>query len=176
MEAPMHREPVAIRDYLVVPSTKAHMAGFRAALDSVAREGRFLASNQAPSLAKVRAFVEVLLKEGGPHLVALHGRQVVGWCDVRLKAASFLKHSGVLGMGVVREHRGRGLGRELLARTLEICDAKGLSRIELQVRIDNGPAIALYRRAGFEAEGIAKRYLLIDGIPYDALLMARLKP
>ena len=167
---------VAASQYQVMLSRKGHMAGFRAALDSVAREGRFLASKEAPSLAKVRAFVELLVREGGPHFVALHGNQVVGWCDVRLKPATFLKHSGVLGMGIVREHRGRGLGRELLAQTLAVCDARGLSRIELQVRIDNGPAIALYRRAGFEAEGIARRYLLIDGVPHDALLMARLKP
>jgi ribosomal protein S18 acetylase RimI-like enzyme len=159
--------------YAIEMSRKVHLPGFRAALDSVAREGQFLASREAPSLRKVRSFVELLVKEGGAHFVALHERRVVGWCDVRVRPAAFQKHSGVLGMGVVREHRGRGVGRELLTQTLRACDARGISRVELQVRVDNYRAIALYRKTGFEAEGIAKRYLLIDGIGYDALLMAR---
>lgn len=169
----MPEQSVGAIDFTIVPSQKVHMPGFRAALDSVAREGRFLASREAPALRKVRAFVELMVKEGGPHFVALRGDRVIGWCDVRRKPATFLKHSGVLGMGVVREHRGHGVGRALLERTLAACVARGLSRVELQVRVDNGAAIALYTKAGFVAEGIAWSYLVIDGVAHDALLMAR---
>jgi len=42
------------------------------------------------------------------------------------------------------------------------------------VRVDNAPAIALYRRFGFTAEGTCVRYLRMDGAWFDALLMARL--
>jgi len=44
------------------------------------------------------------------------------------------------------------------------------------VRADNAPAIALYRRFGFEVEGACRQYLRLDGVDYDALLMARLEP
>lgn len=77
-------------------------------------------------------------------------------------------------MGVAASHRGRGIGGRLIATTLETALARGLTRIELTVRTDNLAAIALYRRSGFETEGQLRRYLLVDGVHYDALLMARL--
>jgi ribosomal protein S18 acetylase RimI-like enzyme len=114
------------------------------------------------------------LRDGAVHVVALAGEEVVGWCDLRPKAASTLRHSAVLGMGVVAGHRGRGLGAGMMAMALEMGGERGFRRIELVVRVDNEPAIGLYRRFGFEVEGRLRRYMRLDGCDYDALLMARL--
>jgi len=129
---------------------------------------------EAPPFARTRRLVLDSLKDGGVHLVALVDDEVVGWCDLRLKAAVTLRHSAVLGMGVVAEHRHRGLGRRLLLETL--ARARSLRRIELIVRADNTAAIALYRSCGFEVEGTCRSYLRHDGVELDALLMARLEP
>jgi ribosomal protein S18 acetylase RimI-like enzyme len=114
------------------------------------------------------------LKDGAIHLVALAGDEVVGWCDLRPKSAVTLRHSAVLGMGVVMEHRGQGLGSRMLAETLSMADARGWRRAELVVRADNEGAIALYRRFGFVEEGRCRQYMRIGGTDHDALLMARL--
>lgn len=164
-------DPAARR---IVPIGREHLAGFHAALDRVARENRWLAMLQAPSFGRTRRFVLDSLKEGAVHLVALAGDEVVGWCDLRPKAAVTLRHSAVLGMGVVREFRGQGLGTRLLAATLERADARGLRRAELVVRADNASAIALYQRFGFVVEGRCRQFLRHDGVDHDALLMARL--
>ena len=158
----------------IVPIGRDHLPGFHAALDEIAREGRYLAMLHAPSFTRTRRFVLDSLKEGAVHVVALAGDRVVGWCDLRPKAAVTQRHSAVLGMGVVREHRGQGLGSRMLAATLDMADARGLRRAELVVRSDNEPAIALYRRFGFEVEGICRQYLRHEGVDHDALLMARL--
>jgi putative acetyltransferase len=57
---------------------------------------------------------------------------------------------------------------------MEAARKKGLSRIELTVRTDNTRAIALYRKLGFETEGIMRRHMLIDETYVDSLLMALL--
>jgi ribosomal protein S18 acetylase RimI-like enzyme len=158
----------------IVPIGKEHLAGFHAALDRVAREGRYLAMLQAPPYSRTRQFVLDSLRDGAIHFVALAGEEVVGWCDLRPKAAATLRHSAVLGMGVIQEYRGRGLGSRMLAATLALADARGLSRAELVVRADNESAIALYRRFGFVEEGRCRQYLRLDGEDHDALLMARL--
>jgi ribosomal protein S18 acetylase RimI-like enzyme len=98
----------------------------------------------------------------------------VGWCDVVPKSHETLRHSGTLGMGVAASHRGIGVGSALLRSTLDGAHARGLTRVELIVRADNEPAIALYRRHGFELEGRLRRYIVVDGAAYDALQMARL--
>jgi ribosomal protein S18 acetylase RimI-like enzyme len=123
---------------------------------------------------RTRRFVLDSLRHGAIHLVALAGRDVVGWCDLRPKSAVTQRHSAVLGMGVVPEYRGQGIGARMLAMTLELGDARDVRRVELVVRADNVPAIALYRRFGFEVEGTCRRYLSISGVDHDALLMARL--
>ena len=59
--------------------------------------------------------------------------------------------------------------------TIEAAAARGISRIELLVRADNEPAIALYQRFGFELEGRLRKYLIVDGAVHDVLAMARLE-
>ena len=42
------------------------------------------------------------------------------------------------------------------------------------MRVDNEPAIGLYRGHGFELEGRLRRYVVVDGEAHEALQMARL--
>lgn len=160
----------------IVPIGRVHFAGFHAAVDGVAKERRYLAMLEAPSFARTRRFVLDSLRAGAVHLVAVAGDDVVGWCDLRPKAAPALRHSAVLGMGIVAAYRRQGIGSRMLAATLELAWAKGTRRAELMVRSDNAPAIALYRRFGFVEEGTCRNYQCVDGVDYDALLMARLTP
>lgn len=54
--------------------------------------------------------------------------------------------------------RGQGLGSRLLADVIDICLGEGLGRLSLEVRADNGPAIAMYRRFGFAEESTLPDY------------------
>lgn len=158
----------------IVPIERRHVVGFREVLDGVARERRWLAMPEAPSLPGVRSFVRNGLRNGMVQYVAVDGGCVVGWCDVNPKTHATLRHSGVLGMGVAATHRGRGIGAALLQATLDAAFARGLRRVELVVRADNAAAVALYGRFGFEIEGRLRDYILVDGQAYDALQMARI--
>jgi ribosomal protein S18 acetylase RimI-like enzyme len=160
----------------IVPIGRPHLAGFHAALDSVAKERRYLAMLEAPSFVRTRRFVLGSLKAGAVHMVAVADGEVIGWCDLRPKAAPMLHHSAILGMGIVAAYRGQGIGSRLLAATLEAARARGIRRSELIVRSDNTTAIRLYRRFDFADEGKLRNYMQVDGIDYDALLMARLEP
>lgn len=160
----------------IVPIGRAHIAGFHAAVDGIAKERRYLAMLEAPSFSHTRRLVLDSLRAGAVHVVAVAADEVVGWCDLRPKSAPTLRHSAVLGMGIVAAYRRQGIGTRMLAATLELAWARGIRRAELNVRSDNAPAIALYRRFGFVEEGICRNYLCIDGVDYDALLMARLAP
>lgn len=158
----------------VVPLTRRHVAGFHTLLDEVAHERRYLAFLEAPPVAEIRRFVLRNLRSGAAQFVAVDGDRVIGWCDVTPKPRESMRHSGTLGMGVAASHRGRGVGTALLRVTLENAIARGLTRIELVVRIDNEPAIALYHHFGFEIEGRQRDALRVDGVPYDTLQMALL--
>lgn len=151
-----------------------HVASFRDAVDSVARERLYLALLEAPPLELTREFIASILKERHVQFVALQEDAVVGWCDIVSSPRTVFRHSGVLGIGVVREHRGRGIGTALMEAALRAAREKGLTRIELTVRTDNLRARKLYERFGFVLEGTLRRHMLVDGEYWDSDQMALL--
>jgi len=98
--------------------------------------------------------------------------EVVGWCDIVPKPRPIYAHSGVLGMALLPEFWGQGLEDRLMRRTLDDARAFGLQRVELTVREDNKNAIALYRKIGFEVEGLLRNAAKVDGAYEDVFLMA----
>ena len=80
----------------------------------------------------------------------------------------------MLGVGLLPPFRGRGIGRQLIEKTLDAARDRGLSRIELTVRKDNANAIALYQKIGFVAEGVQRNAFKIDGQYQDLVMMALL--
>lgn len=54
--------------------------------------------------------------------------------------------------------RGKGLGKQLLAFTLDQLQARQVHHLFLEVRASNRPAIGLYRGAGFDTLTIRKAY------------------
>ena len=160
--------------FRVVPITEAHIDGFRATLDAVARERRYLLFLEAPPPEAVRKFVLENIKKGYPHYVALDSERVVGWCDVVPIDRPTRVHNGVLGIAVLASHRGKGIGDVLMQATLARARAFGLTRIELGVRSGNREVMALYQRFGFVEEGVQRNAVRLDGRYEDVTLMGLL--
>lgn len=55
----------------------------------------------------------------------------------------------VQNVGVVPEHRGLGLGRALMLKSLAGFQQSGMGRVYLEVTADNGSAVRLYESLGF---------------------------
>jgi ribosomal protein S18 acetylase RimI-like enzyme len=158
----------------VVPIAEEHIEGYRAVLDSVARERRYLTFLQAPPLNELRRFVRRNIRESYSHYVALIGEDVVGWCDALPIDRPTRAHTGVLGIGVLAEFRGRGIGMALIRETLKKARASGLTRIELSVRQGNASVIGLYERFGFVHEGVQRNAIRLDGKYENLICMALL--
>jgi RimJ/RimL family protein N-acetyltransferase len=109
-----------------------------------------------------------------PQLVALDKGEVIGWCDVRRDHWPAHAHCGTLGMGLLLEYRGKGLGRRLMEATLAAAHEEGFVRVELTAHADNLRAIALYEKLGFQREGMMRDSVCIDGRFVDSLVMARI--
>jgi ribosomal protein S18 acetylase RimI-like enzyme len=162
--------------YQIVPIAEHHIPSFRAAVDVVARERKYLALLEAPQLEDVTAFVRGNMEHGYPQFVVLSGDAVVGWCDVIPNRTRVIhSHGGTLGIGLLPDFRGRGIGRRLMQQTIDAAFAFGLTRIELTVREGNVNAIALYKSLGFETEGLHRNAVCIEGQYENLYSMALLK-
>ena len=151
---------------------REHARAFRRAVGAVAGEERYLAIVRPFPLPQVKTFVAECVRKKRPTFVAVAEERLVGGCDAAEKPRPLLAHSGVLGMGVVATHRGRGIGAALMDRTLADAKAKGFTRIELTVRADNERAKRRYEKFGFVVEGRYRRHWRRnDGSIWDALSM-----
>jgi L-amino acid N-acyltransferase YncA len=156
----------------IVPIEEGHIEGFHRTLDFVARERRYLAFLEGPPLEGTRAFVLDHIKRGLPQFVAISAGEVIGWCDITPRERPVYAHAGVLGMGLLPQFRGQGIGIGLIRRSLAAARAFGFHRVELTVREDNANAIELYNKVGFETEGVQRHAMQVDGAYENLIFMA----
>jgi RimJ/RimL family protein N-acetyltransferase len=157
---------------LIRPFTLADLTSFHRTLDAVARERRHLALLEAPPIGEAERYLRTALEQGAIHFVAEDDGRVVGWCDVTPRQQPGSSHIGHLGMGLLPEYRGQGIGYRILDTTVREGFGKGLTRIDLEVFSSNQAAIALYRRYGFIIEGCRRKARHVDGMWDDIVLMA----
>jgi ribosomal-protein-alanine N-acetyltransferase len=93
-------------------------------------------------------------------------RQPAGYVGVLF----VLDEAEVANIAVRPEHAGQGIGYQLLRAAQDYCRTRGMVTLHLEVRTGNAPAIALYRKCGFEETGLRKGYYSDTG--EDALLFA----
>ena len=160
----------------IVPVCKEHIPSFHATLDTVAQEIHYLGGSKAPALEKLTAFVENNISKGYPQLLAVVDGQVIGWVDITPGTGEFTAHRGAVGIGLLPQWRGHGLGERLLTQCITRAFAAGMTRIALEVRVDNLRAIALYEKCGFVREGLSRNGVRVQGTYYDTVQMALLQP
>jgi len=175
------------------PATEADLAPFFAYLDDHLRDngahGTPLfqplprdASHMPPGLRL--AFIRgVILDAGEPgwrRLWLALGRNgdIAGHIDLRGRPEPGAGHRALLGMGVHRAWRQRGLGRQLLATAVAWARTGGpgaggprIDWIDLEVLSANAPACALYARSGFDTVARMADMLRIDGVSHDLSYM-----
>jgi putative acetyltransferase len=118
------------------------------------------------------------MPEGHYVFVACVGDEVVGHAGLHPASLASPRraHAMAIGMAVPSAWQGKGVGSALLRTLCDFADGwLNVIRLELTVYTDNEPAIALYRKFGFEVEGTHRVYALRAGRYVDAFAMARIR-
>lgn len=112
------------------------------------------------------------------HLVAELDGAVVGNAGLHSAGASQRRrHVLSIGIAVLSEAQGRGVGSALMAALCDYADNwVGVLRLELSVYTDNTKAVGLYQKFGFVIEGTMRGYAMRDGQLTDTHAMARFHP
>jgi putative acetyltransferase len=109
-------------------------------------------------------------------LVAEADGRPVGQAALIQSQVPRLVHSAGLGMMVHPEYWGLGVGSALMEALVSLADGwLNLKRIELDVNTDNPAGIHLYRKFGFEVEGLRRFHSYGDGRWSDNYFMARVR-
>jgi ribosomal-protein-alanine N-acetyltransferase len=95
--------------------------------------------------------------------------EVLGYAGVSVAAGV----GDVMTVAVSPAAQGQGLGRRLVAELLTLAEARGATRVMLEVRADNVAAQRVYAACGFERIAVRRGYYRTPAGPADAWVMQR---
>jgi len=82
-----------------------------------------------------------------------------GLSGIGFTSLSLSKKGHIISIAVLPEHRGKGLGRELIEKALEaMTKFYNAKTCYLEVRVSNESAIKLYKKVGFEVQRTIRGY------------------
>ena len=158
------------KDFAVRPAQRRDLHQILDLLEAVAAEGRWIGT-EAPIDRDARLSHLSDTIEGDStavRYVADAGGVVVGNLGMELRPYNVAE----LGMFVHRDWRRRGVGSALMEAGIDWARSAGAHKVALQLWPHNHAALALYRKFGFEREGLLRRhYRRRNGELWDAVVM-----
>lgn len=110
-------------------------------------------------------------------LAAIAEGRLVGSAALFQQPSPRVAHVAGFGMSVHPDFQGRGVGDALMTAILDLADRwLGVRRVQLEVYSDNLRAQSLYRKHGFEPEGVQRLAAFRRGTYVDAFVMSRIHP
>jgi RimJ/RimL family protein N-acetyltransferase len=113
-------------------------------------------------------------RENCYYIVAIVDNKIIGNLTFVSSPRKRLMHRGDLGIAVLKDFWGEGIGTFLMDNFFRWANQNGITKkVELQVREDNTRAINLYLKYGFKIEGRISRGMYVDGRYYDLYCMGK---
>ncbi|MDA2164513.1 GNAT family N-acetyltransferase [Bacillus cereus] len=107
-------------------------------------------------------------------LVAEVHNRIIGFSRCEGSNLKRLSHKVEFGVCILKEFWRYRIGKSLLQQSIHWADENEIKKISLQVLETNEKAILLYKKFGFEVEGILKNdKRLSDGKYYNTVVMGR---
>jgi RimJ/RimL family protein N-acetyltransferase len=100
--------------------------------------------------------------------------KIVGTCNISRHRLRKVRHRGDVGLCILQEYWGLGIGKAMFAALTAQAERWGLSQLELEVVDINERGIALYRKLGFKVYGERPDGVILpDGRALKDLLMVK---
>jgi RimJ/RimL family protein N-acetyltransferase len=99
--------------------------------------------------------------------------KIVGVSDVSCGRFLKNKHTAGLGISIVKEWRGLGIGTAMMTYMINWAKNRGMEKLYLSVFSTNQRAINLYKKFNFQVEGIRKKQYQIEGKYVDEIFFGK---
>lgn len=99
---------------------------------------------------------------------------LIGYLIAMGGSARKTRHSIYLVIGILEEYRGVGIGTRLFQELENWAVHSNIVRLELTVVTQNEAGVKLYKKSGFEVEGLKRKSLKIGKDYYDEYFMEKI--
>jgi len=156
--------------------TKSDAEAMLEYINTISRESEFLTFGEGDmsiTVEQEESFIDNISKQNNALfiIVEIEGK-IIGNLNFSGGARPRIAHTGEFGVSVLEEYWNYGIATQLINYLIEWCKESGIIRkVNLRVRSDNHAAIHIYKKLGFNEEGLIKREFLINDKFYDSIFM-----
>lgn len=157
---------------------KTDVAGLLAFINELAGEDTYIMAERQ-TIKKERKWLDEQLKairrRNAVMIVAEVDGKIAGNCQIRRRAAyKRVRHTGTVGVSVLKKFRGMGIGEMLMRKTMAEAEKRmGVGLLTLSAFANNPIAPNLYRKLGFRECGRLPGAFLFRGKYVDEIYMFR---
>ncbi|SJZ88978.1 Protein N-acetyltransferase, RimJ/RimL family [Pilibacter termitis] len=131
-------------------------------LNQIRQETDFLTMDETDMAISIEEEMEHLARiydsENNVLLLALDGEKIAGTISVHADSHKRIRHIGEIGISILKDYWGMGLGRTLMQEGILWSEESGvIKRLQLTVQERNARAVHLYHSLGFQTEVIMER-------------------
>lgn len=116
-------------------------------------------------------YLESLLPCEAIHVGLDDSEKIIGMQTLDCSSLSSTSHVGQIGLFLLPEWRGPGVGRSLWKSTEFFARQAGYRKFAIQDHATNAAAQAFYLALGFKEGGPLSRQVIIDGVEDDEVIM-----
>ncbi|MCT4584454.1 MAG: GNAT family N-acetyltransferase [Peptostreptococcaceae bacterium] len=145
-------------------------------IHTVSKETEFLLFSDGefnPTIEEEQNFLEsIIQRENQIFLIATIDNKVIAAFDYQGGTRKKIEHTGALGISILKEYWGIGLGTKLFEVFFDWAKSNNITtKVDLSVMTHNKRAIQLYKKMGFEIEGTIKNAVFMNDQYYDYYAM-----
>lgn len=152
---------------------------FQIFINTLVKEEAKLLMNKKATLKQEKEFLERMLsgskKRTMAYIFAEYNKKIVGSTNIELDRWR-RNHIGKFGITISQGYRGIGLGKYLMSEIIELAKKElkpSPKIIQLEVYVNNKPAIALYKKMGFKTVGKIPKQIQWKGKLIDEFIMQK---
>lgn len=124
---------------------------------------------------ELREDIENHVIGGGDFLqIAEEDGKIVGYIRAERGRFQRIFHTAYIVVGILKGYQKKGIGTTFFEHISRWAEKNGVVRLELTVECDNETAIHLYKRNGFQIEGIREKAMFVHGKFVDEYYMAKI--
>lgn len=142
------------------------------AVQSIIESGVYIQKERPRTEEEEIDFIREVNEKDHMYMAAVLDGRAVGIARVLRGELEMKRHTGLFRTWLTNSAQGQGLGKEMIAYTLDWCRYHKLHKLCLTVFSSNEIAIKLYEKKGFVVEGIQKEQAILNGKYEDEWHMA----
>ena len=169
---------IKTKDFILRPAKASDAKGYHDCHQDDAARAAF--TSVPETVADAKKELQENLKKARQGLNEMFAIEVegrfAGFVNLKLNDHPRYKHSAIIGYGIHRDHRGRGLASKAVKKaTSHALNKRKLKRIVGYCRAHNKSSARVMEKAGYQLEGVLRKNKYMNGRYVDDMVWAKVK-